>query len=252
MTRLNLLLGIAILCSAASCTEKNKYAVLVSANMEWKAVKRLYPDENYLRSPWGEYFCKKINGQKVLFFHEGWGKVAAAAATQYVIDSYNPEILINLGTCGGFQGEIERYDIVLANKTIVYDIKEAMGDSKEAIDDYTTHIDLAWLGPEFPSARKTVLISADKDLASDEIDYLKHQYGAVAGDWESGAIAYTVRRNNKKILILRGVSDLVSTTRGEAYGDFNLFTQRADSVMVKLLTKLPGWIDYMEALPGNR
>ncbi len=252
MTRLHPILAIAILLSTTSCIEKNKYAVLVSANMEWKAVKRIYPDENYQQSPWGEYFHKKINGQKVLFFHEGWGKVAAAGATQYVIDSYNPEILINLGTCGGFEGAIDRYDIILANKTIIYDIKEAMGDSKEAIDDYTTDINLSWLGPEFPWARKTVLVSADKDLASNEIDYLQQHYAAVAGDWESGAIAYTAQRNHKKILILRGVSDLVSTTHGEAYGDSNLFSQRADSVMVKLLTKLPGWIDYLEALPGNR
>lgn len=252
MTRSHFRLSLVILLSTTSCIEKNKYAVLVSANMEWKAVKRIYPDEHYQQSVWGEYFHKKMNGQKVLFFHEGWGKVAAAAATQYVIDSYNPDILINLGTCGGFEGAIDRYDIILANKTIIYDIKEAMGDSKEAIDDYTTDINLSWLGPEFPWARKTVLVSADKDLVLNEIDYLQQHYAAVAGDWESGAIAYTAQRNHKKILILRGVSDLVSTTHGEAYEDSNLFTQRADSVMVKLLTRLPIWIDYLEALPGNR
>jgi adenosylhomocysteine nucleosidase len=103
--------------------------------MEWEALKKVYPEENYRNSPWGEYFNKKIQDQNVLFFQEGWGKVSAAGATQYIIDKFNPEILINIGTCGGFEGEIERFDIVLADKTIIYDINEAMGDSKEAIAD---------------------------------------------------------------------------------------------------------------------
>ena len=233
--------------SNSSCIRKNKYAVIVSANMEWKTLKKVYTEENFQKSPWGEYFHKKVQGQNILFFHEGWGKVSAAGATQYVIDKFNPEILINIGTCGGFEGEIERFDIVLADKTIIYDITEAMGDSKEAIADYTTKIDLAWLGENFPSkVRKTLLVSADKDLRIDEIALLKKEYSAVAGDWETGAIAYVAGKNRKKVLILRGVTDLVSDKSGEAYDNFNLFIQRTDTVMAKLLTELPGWIKYIE------
>jgi adenosylhomocysteine nucleosidase len=215
--------------------------------MEWKALKKVYPKENYQNSPWGEYFYKKIEDQNVLFFQEGWGKVSAAGATQYIIDKYNPEFLINIGTCGGFEGEIERYDVVLADKTIIYDIIEAMGDSKEAINDYTTQLNLSWLGENFPTkVRKTLLVSADKDLRIEEIGLLKKEYAAVAGDWETGAIAYVAKRNKKKILILRGVSDLVSNQHGETYGNFDLFIQRTDTVMTRLLIELPKWIDYIE------
>jgi adenosylhomocysteine nucleosidase len=215
--------------------------------MEWKALKRIYPNEDYKKSVWGEYFYTKIHNQNVIFFHEGWGKVSAAGATQYLIDNYKPEILINLGTCGGFEGEIQLFDIVLANKTIIYDIIEAMGDSKEAIADYTTNIDLAWLGNNLPSkVHEAVLISADKDLRPAEIGQLRKEYGAIAGDWETGAIAYTAQKNNKKILIFRGVSDLVSYNRGEAYGNFNLYIQRTDTVMTNLLSELPKWIDFLD------
>jgi adenosylhomocysteine nucleosidase len=230
------IITILILFSNVSCIKKNKYAVIISANMEWKALKKVFPKENFKNSPWGEYFYKKVQDQNVLFFQEGWGKVSAAGATQYVIDKYNPEILINIGTCGGFEGEIERFDIVLADKTIIYDIVEAMGDSKEAINDYTTQLNLSWLGENYPTkVRKTLLVSADKDLRIEEIGLLKKEYAAVAGDWESGAIAYVAKRNNKKILILRGVSDLVSNQHGETYGNFNLFAQRTDTVMTRLL-----------------
>ena len=247
MNKFMLIIASLIILLNASCIRKNRFAVIISADMEWKSLKKVYPDEDYRKSLWGEYFHKKINKQQVLFFHEGWGKVSAAGATQYIIDKYNPDILINLGTCGGFEGEIERFDIVLANKTVIYDISEAMGDSKEAIADYTTQIDLNWIGNELTSkVRKTVLVSADKDLRINEIEQLKDEYDAVAGDWESGAIAYVAQRNKKKILIFRGVSDIVSNHQGEVYGNFSLFAQRTDTVMTKLLIELPKWIDFLD------
>jgi adenosylhomocysteine nucleosidase len=238
---------IIVLCINLSCVRKSKYAVVISANMEWKALKKVYPNENFKKSVYGEYFFKKIQNKDVLFFHEGWGKVSAAGATQYIIDLYKPEIIINIGTCGGFEGDINQFDIILADKTIIYDIIEAMGDSKGAIADYTTQIDLTWLGNNYPSkVIKTTLLSADKDLKVDEIIKLKNEYSAIVGDWETGAIAYIAQRNKKKIIILRGVSDLVSDQRGEAYGNFNLFIQRTDSVMKNLLIELPKWISYIE------
>lgn len=206
----------------------------------------MYLGEKLLTSPWGEYFFKEFENERVLVFHEGWGKVAAAGATQYVIDQFNPEFLINLGTCGGFEGDVERNEIILADRTIIYDIAEAMGDSKEAIGDYSTVIDLSWLGKDYPRpVRKSLLVSADKDLRPDEINFLKKEYHAVAGDWESGAIAYTAAKNHKKILILRGVTDLVGTQKAEAYGNIGLFAERTEKVMKKLFDDLPLWIAHI-------
>ena len=243
---------IVILLTNNVSAQKIKYAVVISANAEWKTIKRLYPSENYKKSPWGEYFFKNVDvkpgKKKVLFFHEGWGKVAAAGGTQYIIDMFNPDILINLGTCGGFEGKSEIMDIILADKTVIYDIKEAMGDSKEAIEDYSTVIDLSWLGNrELPvKVKKSVLVSADRDLIPAETEQLNLLYNAVAGDWESGAIAYVCNRNNKKILILRGVTDLVNSLSGEAYNNLSLFEYRTDLVMSKLLDQLPAWIEFIE------
>jgi adenosylhomocysteine nucleosidase len=235
-------------CSEPKRDPDFKYAVIISANMEWKSLKKLLPPAGELkRSPWGEYFINEVGGQQVLFFHQGWGKVAAAAGTQYVIDQWHPQVLINLGTCGGFEGEIKKFDTVLADSTIIYDIREAMGDSKEAIKDYATSIDLSWLGDNLPdSVIVTTLISADQDLRPTDIQFLKENYKAKAGDWESGAIAYTATRNNTRLLILRGVTDIVSPAAGEAYGNFELFASRTDTVMNRLMTKLPNWIKHIE------
>jgi adenosylhomocysteine nucleosidase len=234
---------------AASCAKKDsaKIVVLISANAEWRVVKSVFPNEKYQPTAWGEFFETEIETAKgklpVIFFHEGWGKTAAAGGTQFAINKWNPEYMVNIGTCGGFDGKINRYEIVLVNKTIIYDIKEAMGDSKEAIDDYVTEIDLSSIKTKpSDSVITTLLVSGDRDLVPDEISYLQENYHAIAGDWESGSIAYTCKRNNKKLIILRGVTDLVNSKGGEAYGNNAVFENGTDIVMRKLIKQLPNWL----------
>ena len=222
--------------------------VVVSANAEWQVVCDRFPSVERLSSPFGDWFDTKVDvgrsQEPVLFFHGGWGKIAAAASTQYVIDRWSPALLVNLGTCGGFEGGIEKGTIVLADRTIVYDIVEQMGDPAAALAHYTTDIDLSWLGSQFPQdVQRDLLVSGDRDLLAEDIPRLESQYGAVAGDWESGAIAYVAARNNTRVLVLRGVTDLVGSSGGEAYGNIQLFHSNTQTVMNQLLDSLPDWIE---------
>ena len=96
-------------------------------------------------------------------------------------------------------GAIEKGTIVLAERTIVYDIIEQMLDADDAISHYTTDIDLSWLGAPYPQeVYRTLLVSGDRDLVVEEIPVLKAKYGAVVGDWESGAIAWVASQNKTR------------------------------------------------------
>jgi len=225
--------------------------VIISANTEWQSVRQLVPEAKIERSPSGEFFRITIeieNGERSLILcHGGWGKISAAASTQYAIDRWNPRLLVNLGTCGGFEGEIERGAIILVDRTIVYDIYEQMGDNEAHLAHYTTALDLAWLKQPYPEEiQRGLLVSADRDLRPEDIGDLKRRYGAMAGDWESGAIAFVAKRNDVPCLILRGVSDLVNPTGGEAYGDIELFAEAAKEILDRLLDSLPAWIEKAE------
>ena len=221
----------------------NNVVVLVSANAEWEAIRLLFPMADYQRSPFGEWFIQSGHYQ-VVFFQGGWGKISAAASTQYVIDRWQPDLLVNLGTCGGFEGEIERGEVILANQTAVYDIIEQMDDDTPFLSFYATQIDLSWLIEPYPmEVRRTLLVSGDRDLLAGEISMLKERYGAVAGDWESGAIAWVAARNGVRLLILRAVSDLVGSDGGEAYGDYERFKKAARELMARLVETLPLWLE---------
>jgi adenosylhomocysteine nucleosidase len=222
--------------------------VIISCRFEWQATLPLFPAVELQSSPLGDWFTAGlvIDGREtpVIFFRGGWGKISAAASAQYVIDRWAPPLIVNLGTCGGFEGEIERGEILLVERAIVYDIVEQMTDPQAAIAHYTTNLDLSWLGSQLPQrVRRSLIVSGDRDLIAAEIPLLKARFGAVAGDWESGSIAWVAARNRVRCLILRGVSDLVGTDSGEAYqGRLQVYVQGAAAIMKSLIQHLPAWI----------
>jgi adenosylhomocysteine nucleosidase len=216
-----------------------RVSVIIPAKEEWKAIEKIYPNIEYQESPYGEWFKKSINDTIVLFFLGGVGKISSAASTQYVIDRWNPELIINLGTCGGFKGEILRDTLILVEKAVIYDIWESPLTDM-IIEKYSTEIDLSWLNNEFPiPVQKVTIVSGDTNIRPQDIPFLKTEYGASVGDWESGSIAWVCNKNDVKLLILRGVSDLVGPTGGEAYEDEDFWIIAADRIMIRLLNLLP-------------
>jgi adenosylhomocysteine nucleosidase len=214
--------------------------ILVSANAEWRVVKEISSPAQIQISPFGESFL--MGG--LTWFYGGWGKVSAAATSQYVIDKFHPRLLVNLGTCGGFEGCVERGTVILVTKTIVYDIFEQMSDPEEAISYYSSDIDLSWLPTPLPyKVQPGLLVSADRDIIPTDIPNLVNKYGAVAADWESGAIAWVAKQNGVRCLILRGVTDLVGEGGGEAYKNIELFHENTRTIMKTLIDQLPIWLD---------
>jgi len=217
----------------------NPPVVLISANSEWRAVKNLLRPARLRRTPFGETFLQ----ENTRWLQGGWGKISAAASAQYALDHYRPSFLANLGTCGGFAGEIAQGALLLIEHAATYDILEQMGNAEDALKHYAVSIDTSWLGtlPAAPKVERGLIVSADRDILPADIPWLKAHFGARAADWESSAIAWVAQRSGCRSLLLRGVSDLVNESAGEAYGDPALFEQRTLQVMTSLLAWWRAW-----------
>jgi len=224
-----------------ACGRHADVVVIISANAEWKAFKEIKKSENpeYRTSPYGQWFSKRYGKNTVVFFHGGWGKIDAAGSAQYVIDTFNPGLIVNIGTAGGFHGAVNKGDIILVDKTITYDIHERMGDSEEAIAYYSTDLECPDIKMD-GTIRKSAMVSADQDLDPLRIPELRKRYNAIAGDWESSAIAHVAKKNNTRCYILRGITDIVDKTGSEAYGNIKSFEEESRVLTKKLISLLEG------------
>jgi adenosylhomocysteine nucleosidase len=222
-----------------------KIVVLISASAEWDGVKPLFPDTEIQHSPFGESMDLTLDTWNLKLFHSGWGKIASAAVMQYVVDHDAPDLVVNLGTCGGFAGVVGQGDVILVERTFVYDILELMGDA-DVSTYYASSLDLSWLAEPYPfPVRRGTLASADSDLPPEKIALLR-AHGAIAADWESAALAWVAQKNQTRLLILRAVSDVVSEEGGEAYNNIEIFNQRAREIMRHLLAQLPDWLNRIK------
>ncbi len=231
-------------------------AVLISANAEWEATKPLFPHAKLTHTPFGEsiHLTPRTSAQSeakgsyltpdtwnLTLIHSGWGKISSAAVMQYVIDHHSPDLIINLGTCGGFEGCVSQGDVILVEKTFVYDILELM-EEDDISPFYASTLDLSWLPEPYPfPARRGTLASADSDLLPEKIALLKEK-GAIAADWESAALAWVAQKNKARLLILRAASDVVHEQGSDAYNNYEVFKARTQEIMKQLMDQLPGWL----------
>lgn len=198
-------------------------------------------------TPLGDWFEYQLSDHPLLFFHSGWGKTHSAASTQFVINQWAPKLVINLGTCGGLEGLAHVGEVFLVTKTIMYDVIERMGDPDQAIEFYSTTLDSAWIKAELPArTRRSTLASADQDIAHNNYGFLANIIKVPAADWESASIAWVLKKNETKGLILRGVSDLVNHTQSETDANQSLWQSRVKKIMQKLLHDLPFYLDQFK------
>ena len=228
------------------------FVVLISADGEWQAVLHHTLSSIQHPTPYGNWFSQNIVHFSVIFMHAGWGKVSTAGACQFAIDAFQPQLMVNLGTCGGLEGLAELGEILCVSETAFYDIFEGMADYAQAIEFYSSKADLSWLPEELPEhTYRARLVSADQDIQPRAYERLTQEFGAVAADWESAAFAWVAKRNGIPWLILRGVSDLVSPTKAETAGNLSLWQARTDQIMEDLLNQLPWYlVRFAEQYPS--
>src|SRR3989304_2708025 len=146
-----------------------KLAIQICAELEWKCTKSILKiGKTRLRSqPFGEYFEGAIGEHVAVFFESGATKTRASAACQFAIDTWNPDAVLNLGTCGGVADSVKKRDVIVANKTFQYDVLQRFGKpSLKFKRGLETDLDTCWV--DLGKCRRKIHIgmiaSADQDL----------------------------------------------------------------------------------------
>jgi adenosylhomocysteine nucleosidase len=189
-----------------------KLGIQICSDLEWKSVKEILQvrKAHLYQQPFGEYFTHSSGQDEFVSYHSGPTKTCASAACQFAIDKWNPDAIVNLGTCGGVSTGVKRLSLIRASRTVQYDCIIRFGEKRELFyRPMVTVLDTSWADFRRVTKKlhKGTIATADQDL-NDEWRKKLQRRNVLGADWESGAIAKVCQRNRVKCLILRGVSDI--------------------------------------------
>lgn len=153
--------------------------------------------------------------KKIVLALSGIGKVNASINTQYLIDTYKLDYIINSGCCGSLVEEGNVLDTILVSYATYHDftptrIMESCVPNNGKIQVDKTLFALAEdILKENNIAYKVGGIASGDCFVTDNImrDDIYNRTKCIAVDMESASIAHTASKNQIPFLIIRSISD---------------------------------------------
>lgn len=206
--------------------------ISVAANREWSVVKESFKDTMTGLSEYvyGEYFETTINGTPVLFYKCGGRKSNASAATQYIIDRFNPGKIILIGTAAGVNERFGLLDILIPDTAIQGDC--GFVERGEPFQErFITHLDLT----KYPVSASGTIASFDKPLIFKTDCELMKEHNVDIRDMESGAVANICRMNGTELVIIKGITDFPGRYDADDERQVTVYRENVPKVMEKIL-----------------
>lgn len=216
----------------------SKIAIIGAMDCEINDIKKEITDleeQNYADL---KIFIGTINNKTVILAQSGVGKVNAALNTQYIIDTYKPDIIINTGVAGGIADGLDVGDVVIGTYLVQHDFDVTVlgyargymctGIEKDKPTKYYCDKKLIEkfqisLQQNMPSKKihQGVIASGDKFISGKEIKKEINEYfGALAVEMEGCAIAQVATRNKIPFIVTRAISDLADGKTAEYQNEF--------------------------------
>ena len=106
---------------------KKYIGIIAAMTEEIESIKKLMKDISVKNIYELEFIIGTIHSKNVVLVKCGVGKVNAARTTQILIDNFDLEYVINVGTAGGLNDNIEIGDVVIAEKLVQHDFDITAG-----------------------------------------------------------------------------------------------------------------------------
>lgn len=193
------------------------------------------------------FYKGNIEDKQVVLAQSGIGKVNAAITATLLINEFKPDLIINTGSAGSVDSELNIGDIIISNKVYYHDVNATafgykLGQVPSMPEFYETDnelIDLAKSSIEQLDLNGIVgeVATCDSFIGSiDQRKVIKSNFPtASVVEMEAGAIAQTCYQYNVPIIVTRAVSDLADKESDVTFEEFLKVACVNSSKIVKLL-----------------
>lgn len=193
----------------------------------------LKKDESTLKNVYiGTYHNKKL-----VVARSGIGKVNSGAMTQFLIDHYKIDMIINSGCAGSLKSSVKIMDVVISTYVTYHDFHplRIMNFSVPDNGHIQASTNLIKIAEESILSMENIhyhlgAICSGDCFVTDSMmrDEIREETGAYAVDMESGSIGHICRLNHIPFVCIRTISDFA-----DGNDDFEVLAAYKSSLLVK-------------------
>ena len=171
------------------------------------------------------FYTGSLHGVEVVVVKCGIGKVAAAVATTALVDRFAPDYVVNTGSAGGFDTDLNIGDLVIATSVLHHDIDithfgYALGQAAGMPATYESDETLILAAEQAAehsldvTTKRGLICTGDSFIGSDEAAArLREAFPTMAAvEMEGAAIAQTCFMLSTPFLVIRSLSDIAGKT----------------------------------------
>ena len=224
--------------------------IIAAEPVEMQAIKEKMKDVEKEKIYNLEFYKGKIQEKESVLVTCGVGKVNSARTTQILIDNYKVDYVINVGSSGGINSELNIGDIVIAKDLVQYDFDiTGVGDYEKGeicgigkyieTDKKLTNLcekTIKEIKIEDSNIKIGTIASADYfAVDSKKMEWVRQEFNAECVEMEGAAIAQVCFLDNVPFIIIRGISDVQN---GNNKIDFHTYIEKASKKVAIILENL--------------
>ncbi|NRQ44514.1 5'-methylthioadenosine/S-adenosylhomocysteine nucleosidase [Rheinheimera sp. YQF-2] len=200
------------------------------------------------------FYHGKLAGQAVVLVQSGIGKVASALATALLIQQFKPDAVINTGSAGGFDPQLNVGDVVISSEVRHHDVDVTafgyeIGQVPQMPPAFNAHpalIDAAEQSIQalgYCQTKKGLIATGDSFICDPaRIAVIRSQFPTMlAVEMEGAAIAQVCHMLNTPFVVIRSLSDIAGKESPQSFEAYLEVASKHSSAMVtELLKRLQG------------
>ncbi len=227
-----------------------KIGIIAAMNEEMQQIKNIMKnivEKNIYNL---KFFEGKIENKECVLVECGIGKVNAARTTQIMIDNYEIEYIVNIGTAGAIDEDLNVTDVVIGDKIAQHDFDiTAFGHEKGYITGIGKYV---YSNKNLVNKCKDIMQKLDKDnsykvkvgsIASGDIfctsrelaNNISNEFNSSCVEMEGAAIGQVCYLDNIPFIIIRSISD---SPNGNNNIDFDTYLEIASKRGARFLQEL--------------
>lgn len=198
------------------------------------------------------FYLGELAGKNVVLVQSGIGKVAAAVATTLMICQFKPDCIINTGSAGGFDPELNVGDVVISTEVRHHDVDVTafgyeLGQVPKMPAAFTAHPALVVAAEQsiaalgFCKTKKGLIATGDSFMCDPErIALTRQQFPTMlAVEMEGAAIAQSSHMLSTPFVVIRSLSDIAGKESPESFEAYlDVASKNSSAMVVEILANI--------------